>query len=200
MRWIAAAVKTKVRAPERVTVQKTVTIKSLARTIHAYIRPMRTLAALTAFFGATAVAQDLTALHKQQHVRIAMVGQGSLCEGIIEGSTIETLALRLSSDTIECGSKGTIVTLSKTSVYAVSIERRLTKGRFVLKVLAGVGAVGALAIIPATSSDPESWLLLGNVGLPAIAAVGAAALVPKARQYVLLLTCPDRFHCFSHSP
>ena len=142
----------------------------------------------------------MTALQKRQHVTIAMVGQGPLCKGKIEGSMADTVIVRLVSDTVECGVKGSMVTVSKTSVYAVSIERYLTKQRFVLKIVAAVGAVGALAIIPATSSDPESWLIMGNGVLPAFTAFGAFQAVPNARHYVLLLTCPDRFHCFSQSP
>lgn len=160
---------------------------------------MRLCVAVAVLLGYSAVAQDLTALHKQQHVHIAMVGQGPLCDGTIEGSATETITVRLAADTVECGAKGSIATLWKTSVYAVAVERRLTKRRFALKVLAGMGAAGALAIIPATSSDPERWLVMSNAVLPAMAAFGAYRAVPNARQYVLILTCPDRFHCFSQT-
>lgn len=158
---------------------------------------MRLVAVLGLFVSCSAFGQGLARLHPGQHLRIAMVGQGPLCEAALESITGVDVSLRLTGNTIECGTQGSIVTIAKQSIYQVAVQHRLTKRRVALKILASLGAVAALAAIPLTSSDPESWLLLGNVVIPAFAAVAAWKVVPNGRQYALLILCPDRFHCFS---
>jgi hypothetical protein len=145
------------------------------------------------------VAQNLAGVHAKQRIRVAMVGEGSLCEGTIESVTGVGLTMRTRSDTVECGVKGSIATIAKESIYAISTERHLTKGRLALKIVAAMGAIAALATIPLTSSDPESLLVLGNYAIPATAGFIGWSLVPSARRQVVLITCPDRFHCFPGS-
>lgn len=152
---------------------------------------------LTFVLSSNLFADNLAALEQGQHVRIVMVGQGPLCEGMIQSLSGDNVTLTITKGSLECGSKRDVVSIAKDHIYQLSVTRRLTKGRVALKVLAGMGAVAALAALPLTSSDREDWLILGNVALPGLVGFGASLLVPNARQYVLLLTCPDRFHCFS---
>jgi hypothetical protein len=147
--------------------------------------------------GCNLLAQNLAGVHARQRIRVAMVGEGSLCEGTVESVSGVGLTMRLISDTVECGAKGNIETIAKESIYAVSTERHLTKGRIALKILAGMGAMAALAAIPLTSSDPESLLVLGNYAIPAMAGFAGWSVIPNAKRYVVLITCPDRFHCFA---
>ena len=153
--------------------------------------------ALALLFSINSFGGNLSGLQHGQHVRIVMVGEGPLCEATLEGLSDDHVTLTITNGSLECGSKGDHVSVAKDRIYQLSVTRHLTKGRVALKVLAGMGAVAALAAIPLNSSDRENLLILGNVAIPGMVGFGASLLVPKARQYLLLLTCPDRFHCFS---
>jgi hypothetical protein len=126
-----------------------------------------------------------------------MVGGAWLCDGKVESVSGVGLALRLTSDTIECGQKGALVTVPASALYSVRNEKMLTKGRVALKIAAALGAIAAVAAIPLTSSDPESLLIIANPVIPGLAGLAGWSVVPAGKRHVLLITCPDRFHCFS---
>jgi hypothetical protein len=79
----------------------------------------------------------------------------------------------------------------------IAPQKRLTRGRFAAKILLGIGGVAALTVIPLNSSDSESWLVLANGVIPGFIVYGAWKAVPNRRDYLVFITCPDRFHCFS---
>jgi hypothetical protein len=140
---------------------------------------------------------DLTSLSKAQHVHLAMLGFGPLCNGKVEERSADALTIKLEKTTSECGRKGETIRVAKEKVSDITPQDQLTKGRIAAKVLLGLGGVAALATIPLHSSDRESWLLLANGVLPGFIVYGAWKAVPNRRDYLVFMTCPDRFHCFS---
>lgn len=157
---------------------------------------MKLIAAVGLLLGFQLFADDLSILRSGQHLHIAMIGQGPLCEGTLVSARGGVVIVRTSITTLECGAKGDIMTIPKESVVNLLATRRLTKGRVALKVLAALGAVAALSAFPLNSSDPESRMIFTNLVIPAGAAYAGWRLVPERRDYVLLIPCPDRMHCF----
>jgi len=129
-------------------------------------------------------------------VHLAMIGQGPLCDAKVDSRSSDFVIVRVLKTTSACGRKGALIRISNESITGIAPEDRLTKGRVAAKILVGLAGVAALAAIPLTSSDPETWLLLGNGVLPGGIMYGAWKLVPERRDYALLLTCPDGRRCF----
>jgi hypothetical protein len=110
--------------------------------------------------------RDLSALDKGRNVRLVMVGEGPLCQGKIVSSSPAAATVRLSRTAPECGQRDQMIYVSSDNVVDLVPERHATRGRILSKVLAGCAGVAALAVVPLTSSDPESLLILANVVLP----------------------------------
>lgn len=136
-------------------------------------------------------------LNGGRHVHLMILGQGPLCDGKVQDRSPDLVTVRLTKSTAECGFKGAILRLSKEQVVKIAPTERLTPGRVAAKVLLGMGGVAALCAIPLNSSDPESWLLIGNPVIPGFVVYGAWRAVPKRHDYLIFLTCPDRLTCFS---
>lgn len=144
-------------------------------------------------------AKDLSALDKGRNVRLAMVGQGPLCEGKVVRSSPAVVTVKLSKAAPDCGRKDDLIYVSGANVVDLVPERSANQGRLVSKVLIGCAGVAALAAVPLTSSDPENFLILANVVLPAMLFYAGLRAVPRRVEYVLIMTCPDRRHCVSTS-
>jgi hypothetical protein len=145
------------------------------------------------------VAADLTLLDKGRNVHLAMIGQGPLCDAKVDSRSSDFVIVRVLKTTSACGRKGTLIRLSSESIDGIAPEERLTKGRVAAKILLGLAGVAALCAVPLTSSDPETWLIVGNGVFPGFVMWGAWKIVPERRDYAILLTCPDRLHCFSEA-
>jgi hypothetical protein len=152
-------------------------------------------AGLTLFVSYAAYAQDLSALQRGQLLRIAMVGQGPMCEARLVRQTDDGILLHMLTTGMECGTRGQTVRILKDQVSEVRVRARLTTARTALRVLAGLGAVAGAGAIAAHVGGVEGAFF----AIPAapLAASGAWMLVPHRREAVLFITCPDRFHCFS---
>lgn len=130
-------------------------------------------------------------------MHLVMLGHGPLCDGKVQDHSPDSVTVRLAKTTAECGFKGAMLHISKEQVVEIAPTERLTPGRIAAKVLLGIGGVAALCAIPLNSSDPESWLLIGNPVIPGFVVYGAWQGIPKRHDYLIFLTCPDRLHCFS---
>src|SRR5437879_4699122 len=111
-------------------------------------------------------AADLTLLDKGRNVHLAMVGQGPLCDAKVDARSADFVTVRVLKATPECGGKGALIRISSESISGIAPEERLTKGRVAAKIGLGLAGVAALCAVPLTSSDPETWLIVGNGVIP----------------------------------
>ena len=107
------------------------------------------------------------------------------------------MIVRLAKTTSECGHKGELIRISRERVTEIAAEEHLTKGRVAAKLLLGLAGVAALCAVPLTNSDPETWLIVENGVVPTFIMYAAWKVVPRRRDYAILMTCPDSLHCFS---
>lgn len=141
-------------------------------------------------------ATDLSQLKKGQVVRLFTSSGARLCEGKMSDRTRNEIHLVLSQTTPDCGARRALLTIPASRVLDAVPERRSTKKRFWWKAAAAAGAVGALALIPLTSSDPESLIALANPLFPTIAAFGGWHAVPARRGFLLVVSCAETGPCF----
>ena len=144
----------------------------------------------------TSVAADLALLDKGRNVHLAMIGQGPLCDAKVDSRSSDFVIVRVLKTTPACGRKGALIRISSESINAIAPEERPTKGRVAAKIGLGLAGVAALCAVPLTSSDPETWLIVGNGVIPGFILFGAWKAVPQRRDYAILMTCPDSLHCF----
>ncbi|MBV9082974.1 MAG: hypothetical protein JOZ62_09875 [Acidobacteriaceae bacterium] len=159
------------------------------------VRMLITISALSC--AADAVAANLTALKKGQNVHVAMVGYGHLCDTKVQDRTADMLTLSILKTTRECGVKGALIRITEPRIAELRWERRSTKRRVSARILLSMAGVGALCAVPLTSSDPETWLLVGNYAIPALVVEKIWNAVPDREDYVLMLTCTDPLLCFA---
>jgi hypothetical protein len=97
---------------------------------------------------------------------------------------------------------GETIRITSDRPVAFYSRKRLTRGRVAGKVLLGLAGIAALAAFPLAhvDRDPESWLVLGNVAVPATVVGVAWLVVPERTDYTITLTCTDRFSCFAPAP
>jgi len=146
-------------------------------------------------FGFRLLADDLAVLRNGQRVAIAMVGEGPLCTAAVERISNKDVRLRTTQTTLECGTKGELLSVPRDRIYRLSISRIPMPGRAAIKASLAIGASVAAWKIPLSSRDPQTaYLLRGLIGF---AAAGGWKIIPERREYVLLITCPSRMQCFS---
>ncbi len=134
-------------------------------------------------------------LTKGCHVHLAMVGYGPLCDAKVQTRLPEWVTLRLMNTTSECGQEGQLLRISRDEAVELVPEQRLTRKRVLMKVLAVTGSVAASIAIGV--SNPVTAVLLLNPVSQALFDCVAWEAVPRRLDYLLLMTCPDRLHCFS---
>ena len=101
-----------------------------------------------------------------------MIGQGPLCDAKVDSRSVDFVTVKVLSASPECGRKGALIRISSERINGIAPEEHLTKGRIAAKIGVGLAGVAALAAVPLTSSDPESWLVFNPV-IPGFIMFGA---------------------------
>lgn len=150
---------------------------------------------LAALCGAVLQAANLALLHKGQHLHLAVVAHGELCEVRLKQRLPHSLTVQVISGKSVCGSKDSVISIPEELILDMSPEETLTKRRIAARCLLGVGGLAVLSAVPLTSSDPETWFLIANPVTPAFSAFLGRKAMPARRDYFVLLNCPDPASC-----